>query len=474
MAFTPVSLQELRAKLGIETDARGYIDCPFCKGKKKLHFSDEKQKWNCFVCHSSGQTLAFYSKYILGVDFPDDKAERSKISEEFQKFMGYDNPQTPRPKRAPIPTRPTVLPASDSQCHTVYSAMASLAIFQLHPDHKKELKARGLTGQMIERNGYRTFPFKTNIPPHIVSLYNSVDPALRASHNAKQADHIQMGLLVAHLLMEKGHTLNGIPGFYRFGSHWCLRYFPGLMIPTRNIHGQIIRWQIRRSKGNPKYLTLSCSELPGAVTDDISRCHFPLRNAPLSKESRLIFTEGPLKSDVAIALSGDPCTYVAIPGVGMYELLMSHCEMFKQAGITEIYNALDMDRLTNPNVRDGSNKLVAEFTKRGLTVIPMYWAEEHAQRMLMSYQGIAYARGIKIPPHHYQLPVYEKLDLVADALNRAGINPGKASADFQYWESDTKGIDDYLHSMLIRQEYHPTARKTHIRDYYAQLKEINE
>ena len=474
MAFVPVPLQELRAKLGIETDSKGYADCPFCKAKKKLHFSDEKQKWNCLICKSSGQTVGFYSQYVLGIDYKavSSKARRSEISNELQKFMGYDNPKTPRPKQiVPIPTQPKVLPASDSQCHTVYSAMASLAMFQLHPEHKKALKARGLTSQMIERNGYRTFPFSTTIPPHIVSLYNSVDPKLRAKHSRRDAEHIQLGLLVAHLLQEKGHVLDGIPGFYKFGNHWCLNYLPGMMIPTRNMHGEIIRWQIRKSKGHPKYLTLSCMSNPGAVTDDIARCHFPLRNAPLSKEIRLIFTEGPLKADVAIALSSDPCAYAAIPGVNMYELILRHCDDFKKSGITEIYNALDMDRLTNSGVRDGSNKLVEELTKQGLRVIPMYWAEEHAARMLMVYQAVAYAHGIKLPPHNYRLSVYEKLDLTADVLHRAGIDLKKIPGAPDYWESETKGIDDYLFSRLQRKEHFQTERKAHIRDYHRLLRE---
>lgn len=473
MAFVPVSLQELRAKLGIETDSRGYIDCPFCKGKKKLHFSDERQDWNCFVCHSSGKSLAFYSKYVLGIELPDDKTERSKISDELQKFMGYDDPQTPRPKVAPIPTRPKRLPASDSQCHAVYTAMASLAMFQLHPDHKKELKRRGLSGPVIEQNGYRTFPFKTNIPPHIVALYNSVDPKLRRNHSEKQAAHIQMGLLVAQLLQEKGHKLDGIPGFYKFGNHWCLFYLPGLMIPTRNIYGEIIRWQVRCNYGDAKYRTFSCKELPGAVTDDIARCHFPLKNTPLSKDIRVIFTEGPLKADVAISLSDDPCAYMAIPGVNMYEALMRHCEQLKQAGVTEVYNALDMDKLTNRNVREGSAKIEAEFAQRGLRVIPMYWAQQYAAQQLMLYMSIAYARGIQIPAHNYRLSVFEKLNLVADALNRADIDPGRAAPGAQHWESETKGIDDYLYSCLVRQEHHQTARKGHIQNYHTLLKNAN-
>lgn len=459
----PVRLEDLRAKLGIETDNRGYIDCPFCGGKKKLHFSDEKQQWNCFTCHASGHPLHFYSKYQLGIDLPLDKSERSKISQELQRFMGYDDPTAPRPKAAPLPQKR--VPASDTQCHTVYSAMASLAMFQLTPEHKKELKRRGLTSTQIERNGYRTFPFRTTVPPQIVDLYNKADPALKVKHTQKDAAKIQLGLYVAQHLLELGHKLNGIPGFYKFGNNWCLYYMPGLMIPTRNIHGQIVRWQMRCNYGDAKYKTFSCSHLPEAVTDGVARCHFPLKNAPLSNEVRVIFTEGPLKADVAIGLSDEPCVYAAIHGINNVDDLHSHCRMFKEAGVKEVYNALDMDRLTNPNVRDGSLKLKEGFEKRGIQVIPMYWAEEYAAQQLMFYQSIAYARGIRVPPHNFRLPVFEKLDLVADALARSGIVPGKATADSQYWEPDTKGIDDWLYSQTQRKEHTHKARTNHIRTY---------
>lgn len=473
MAFVRVTLQELRGKLGIKTDKNNNIDCPFCKGKKKLHFSDEKQMWHCFGCDASGRTLHFFAMYHLGRDFPSSKTEQKKLSQELIRFMGYDDSHMQRSAPAKTPPRKLKQPASDSQIHAVYSAMASLAMFQLHPDHKKELKRRGLTGAQIERNGYRTYPYKTPIPPEIVNLYNSVDPALKAGFSQKKAAQTQLGLLVANLLEKQGYNLDGIPGFYQFGGHWCLVYTPGILIPTRNVYGQIVLWQVRRSF-KPKYITLSCGKLPGAVEEDISRCHFPLANDTLSPENKVIFTEGPLKADIAKALTNDPCVFVAIPGIRNVKDLLKNCRVLRKAGIREMYNALDMDRLTNPHVREGSAKLTAALRNRGMTVIPMYWGERYAAQQLMLYQSIAKHRHVSVPPYDYRLSVYDKLNIVGDALHRADITPGKQLEESQYWEDETKGIDDYLFSLIQRKEHTQSAQKECIKTFHQTLLRINK
>ena len=475
MAYVQVTLRELREKFRIEVDRNNNVFCPFCNERKRklLHFDDEKDMWRCSKCGAKGGVLHFFSKYQLGYDLPSDQEGRQKVKEEMYKHLDYDSNSTARPRYKPLPQKPTKKAASDTQLHAVYTAMASLAVFHLLPDHKKELKRRGLTSAQIERNGYRSFPFRTQIPEHIVALYNSVDPALRTGHTEKKAAQVQLGLLVAKMLEEKGHNLDGIPGFYLFGEYWCLYYNPGILIPTRNIHGQIVRWQVRTNY-EPKYRTLSCRDMPGAVNDQISRCHFPLGNDKLAPAHKVIFTEGPLKADVAKALSADPCVFAAIPGIGNKKDLLDNCGEFKKAGITEIYNAFDMDRLTNPNVRSGSALLSQEISDLGLKVIPMYWGEQYAATQLMIYQSIAKNRHIPIPSHSYKLPVFEKLNIVAAALNQAGINPGKQTEESQYWDSETKGIDDYLFSLIERKEHTQSARKSHMRTYHATLLNINK
>lgn len=164
-----------------------------------------------------------------------------------------------------------ILEASETEimdyCHDVYDQ---------YPDYEA-FKCRGKWIYHKDMERY----FKNGMTHAQPLEDNSVPDEIRNQVSEKKAAHIQLGLYVANCLEREGHSLQGIPGFFKFGSHWCLTYSPGILIPTRNIQGQIVIWQVRR-KYEPKYLTLSCGSLPGAVTDTVSRCHFPLGNSPLS------------------------------------------------------------------------------------------------------------------------------------------------------------------------------------------------
>lgn len=472
-----ISLLEYVDKQGIPYNSKGYTDCVFCGAKKKLKLNFAKNLWVCPHCGGGG-VLHFHARYMMGYDqLPSNEEEKSKISESLNEFMGTTdykptNSATRKPAERIGPKRPV---AKDAKLHAVYAAMAGLAIFQLTPEHQKKLKSRGLTSAQIERNGYRTFPYKIRyIPPEIVQRYNAVDAEIRAKvPSEKKARQIQFGMHIAQLLQERGCSLDGVPGFYKFGENWCLLFSPGIMIPTRNVFGQIVIWQIRRDF-NPKYITLSCQDNPGAVDDEVSRCHFPISNDKPSPLTKVIFTEGPLKADVAKALSSDPCMFIAIHGVKNYKDLFKNCEMLHQKyGISKFYNALDMDRLTNPNVRDGSQFICDSLAKMGLEVVPMYWGERYASEQLMYYQAIARARNIPIPPHDSRLPVYEKLNLTTLALHKAKIELREINREFQFWEDETKGIDDYLYSQIQKKEHTHRAKTNYIRSYQQTLLRIN-
>lgn len=464
MAKYQVSLRELCDKYGFEVNARGYAECPFCqdntgkKRRKTLKLTFEKNAWRCPVCGASGRVLHLFARYSLGMDgIPSDKEGKSKLSDELYEFMGITDEIAARKQKErktlppPGPKRPV---APDDKLHAVYSAMAELPVFQLTPEHRKDLMRRGFTEQQIAQNGYRSYPHNAYIPPEAVSLYNSIDPKAKANLSSWEVKHTQFGLHIAKLLQGLGCNLDGIPGFYKFGGHWCLTYSPGILIPTRNLHGQIVVWQVRRHNRTPKYLTLSCSGRPGAVDDEVSRCHFPISNEKITANTKFIFTEGPLKADVAKALSSTPCAFVAIPGVGNTKDLLRCCSMLKkETGISQIYNGLDMDKLTNRYVRDGSASLCNDLANLGFQVIPMYWGLKYATEQFAIFKSIANARHVTIPPIDYRLPVYEKLSITAKALyDEAKIEPGRQTEGSIHWESSTKGIDDYLLSLKQKEE----------------------
>ena len=187
-----------------------------------------------------------------------------------------------------------------------------------------------------------------------------------------------------------------------------------------------------------------------------------------------MFTEGPLKADVACALSTDPCAFVAIPGVQNTKDLLRQCDMFLQSGVTTLYNALDMDKLTNKNVRNGSDKLDADLHDKGMTVTPMYWAEAYAAEQFHFLCLIANAKGFLLPSYDARWSTFDRLRSVSEVLSTYEIDPGKVEGA-QYWEPETKGIDDYL--MSLREPPKPrehTARTELVRAYHKKLLEINK
>lgn len=475
MEAREILMSELLDHLGLEYTQRNKLEiCPFCGSKKSLSFNDEKGMWICPKCkpQSSGRVLHFYAKYVKGLDeLPGDKTGRRKLAGEMREFMGYADSEPnkkvtkliPPPKKADISTVPV---APDKKLHAVYSAMATLPFLALTKTHRKNLQKRGLTDEAIEINGYRSIPDDFADAAPFIALYEQEGgEEMRQKIFDKwryPAKHIQLGLKIAAALISMGHDLQGVPGFYKFGNSWCFWVNPGILIPTRNLKGEIVVWQVRQSR-DPKYLTCHCGTLPGAVTVSVSRCHFPLCNAPLSADTTVIFTEGPLKADVALCLYGKPAFFAAIPGIKVTEDLLRHIEDFRSAGVKVMQNGFDMDKLTNPNVIEGSALLMKEIRMRGVAVQQLYWGDKYARYKLMSLTYIAKTRNVKILPDEANsyLSVFDQLHAVSLALSVAKIQVckseiGKKKMSF-YWEPETKGIDDYYLSLQANVNPFPAA-----------------
>ena len=456
-------MSELLDHFGLEYTSRGnLLVCPFCDGRQTLHINDDKDVWRCPKCLASGKVLHFYARYVYGMEkLPGSIKERGKLSKEMCERLGYSasdvihRPEPPKPQKNPN----RIYAAPDAHLHAVYSAMAELPILQLSEAHRKELRKRGLSDAAIVRNGYRTMPDDfPNAAPYIDQYKKEGGNDTRDllfDKRRQPAKYIQLGLMIAAALVSKGLDLKGVPGFYRFGNAWCFWVNPGIMIPTRNMKGQIVVWQVRRKvvkRTDHKYVTNHNGSLPGAVTEGVCRCHFPLANAAPSADAPCIFTEGPLKADVALELYGKPATFAAILGVGITTDLLSYVEDFRAAGVTTMQNGFDMDKLTNPNVRRGSDELMKKLRMQGMAVQQLYWGERYARYKLTSQLHIAKLRNLMIPDIS-NLCVFDQLCKVTDALDRANIvtcqfklnkNGDKVS---YYWEPETKGIDDYFLSI---------------------------
>lgn len=450
------SLEELLDKLDLDYTG-SHMDCPYCDGKKTIKLKYADSVWNCAKCKTGGgikHLYAFIREGIHPKDYPTDTRSRAALSKRLQDFMGFDADYSPSQNQATVkrkkPEKVQVPPAADEQLDMVYRAIAAVPELRLLPQHKELLLNRGLSGETIERNGYRSIPESVPVPQlyHDMYLHNG-----GKYPSSRKADSIRLGLYIADTLVQQGMNLKGVPGFYKFGIHWCFWCIPGILIPTRNINGQIVIWQVRkdqiRSKNEAKYLTVSCQDLPGAVTEAVSRCHFPIGNAPLDSDAPLLVTEGPLKADVACHLYGKPVTFAAIPGINTTTDLLSLCPLFLEKGQKKIYNALDMDRLTNKNVRNGSQELAKKFRAHGIVLEDMYWGNHYATTKYMQLSLLTRKHGLQVTEPS-NANIFQRVDFHAAALDNAGIAHSLVNGEKYHWEPSTKGIDDYLFSTKFK------------------------
>ena len=151
--------------------------------------------------------------------------------------------------------------------------------------------------------------------------------------------------LLTDLLRSLGHDLHGIPGFRTYYSDWTLSGPSGFLIPVRNKDGLIQGLKIRlddAQQANRKYRWLSSRNLPSG-TRSYSWVHVTGK----TQSKRAFLTEGPLKGDVASFLAQD-ALFICIGGVNALHGLT---DTIRELGVREVVEAMDMDQMTNPNVR---------------------------------------------------------------------------------------------------------------------------
>lgn len=228
--------------------------------------------------------------------------------------------------------------ADDATLYKVYTSL--LQALSLSPEHRDNLRCRGLTDEEIDRRRYRSLPRKGRaaIVKKLLATYPS------------------------ELLLK-------VPGFYvreRDGKRWiALAGPPGILIPVRDLAGQIVALKIRLDvpKGDTKYVYLSSRPHHGPGPG--SRVHHPVYSGE-TNVARL--TEGELKADVATALSG--IRTLSIPGASCYRPAIPALEAM---GAKNVLLAFDADARENRNVaralRDTANALI----EKGFTVSLEVW-----------------------------------------------------------------------------------------------------
>lgn len=213
---------------------------------------------------------------------------------------------------------PPAAPLADVDTrHLVYTALLSAC--GLSVEHAAGLMARGLTPEDIVARGYASLPRTAQERAAVVAL------ARKALGGTLPAD---------------------VPGLH----HGKLPDLDGILIPVRDAQGRIAALKVRRDGArDPRYLWLSSGSAGGASPGSLA--HAPVGSMGMLDVAPIRIcriTEGPLKADVAAALSG--VVTLAIPGASAIRTALPLLQALQP---TVIRLAWDADARTNLHVAGG-------------------------------------------------------------------------------------------------------------------------
>lgn len=455
-----VDLLKLPRKPHTPTGATSYfVRCPFC-GDRKYHMNIDTKKgaYYCFRC-SGGETglgtLDLYGRVKYGERHTHGPGGNGrKLLAALNEDLGRgDFEPVYRVSRAKIMGNAQAISiASDGKLNQVYSELLNFPPFALSAAHRANLLARGLDEQSIERNGYRTMPKDLSWTDDFPEFKNDffrlgIDKAAEKEPDLQYRD---MGQLMAgfvfarYLTRSRKLNLYGVPGSFKLAGEWLFLYIPGMLIPTRNMKGGIVLFQVRLDEGDVRYVTLSTKSLPCTPKGRISRIHFPLANAPAESVSKMTLTEGALKADVAAHLLGEPAFFAAVLGVSNTTELPGVLDSVRKKGISTVQCAFDMDKICNRFIRKASGNLFRIVRQKGMKMTQMVWDRDHAAEMCAQLKAICAQNHI---PYCTSTNPFVELSNMAKALNDAEIIFCEDQSGKHYWCPRTKGIDDYLLSL---------------------------
>lgn len=325
----------------------GYYDCPFCGDNRgKMSINTEIDSWRCNYCGKHGGMLALYAG-IKNMSTSDAYREISDILMNGEYSSYSYNTSAP----ASLKREQTVQAqlADIETVHNTLSAMLDmLTLSKAHRDHLKNV--RGLTDEQIDELKYRSTP------------------------------PFYYGKKIARVLMEKGYTVKGVPGFYMKDGVWTAAFsskLAGILIPVRGIDRTIRGMQIRldvpikddgadEDKSGTKYVWLSSSGKDMGVSSG-SPVHFV--GDPFART--VFITEGFLKADVSHYLMNR--SFLAIAGINNTAKLELMFNMLKENGTQVIVEAADMDKFRNENVSRGVSNIYMTAKKCGLDFRRLTW-----------------------------------------------------------------------------------------------------
>lgn len=275
------------------------------------------------------------------------------------------------------PTHPPQELAEPERLHEVLRALLVHPALSLVDRHRVALLRRGLDTDRIRRNGYATMP--DNRPRKA-----AVD-SVRARFNT-----------------------SGVPGLYfdrrgRGAGAWTVSAAPGLLVPARDQAGRIRGAQVRPDKlpegDKRKYRWISSGGKEGGAGSG-TPLHWTLEG---DRDGPLWVTEGPLKADVAAALSGYRFLGFAGCHAGQHRRLLQELRECEWPPAQPIVLAIDSDFRTNPAVRQVLVSMARTLTRSGYNVSVATWAPELGKGIDdCLHGGATIGEGIRLaPPEEY-------------------------------------------------------------------------
>jgi predicted RNA-binding Zn-ribbon protein involved in translation (DUF1610 family) len=287
--------------------------CPFCGDKPRryhLNLNTSKDQYHCKLCGASGNSVSLYAR-LQNVSYRDAAED----------LMGYNNIYPmPLPIRQEAPPEQEQKPISAR--HDVYCEM--LSHLTLCGKHRGDLRGRGLSDERIERNMYRTLPDGGASRRFLASMLSGF------------------------------YDLPGIPGFYTDKTgRWDIDGKGGLLIPVCDMQGYIQGLQVRLDDETMEDSGRRYRWLSSRYKDNGTKSGNWIHVTGDITSKTAFLTEGPLKGDVASFLANDDL-FICIAGVNSMNGLN---DVIKSLGVTGLTLALDMDRFTNKQVRDGYERI---------------------------------------------------------------------------------------------------------------------
>ena len=327
-----------------------YVDCPICNDKRgKMHVNRQNDTWRCNYCDESGGMLSLYAKLH---NISTTEAFR-EIRDAMLNGVGLSDYAVKYPDKSKVEAVESTPTADIEVRHKTYTAL--LSMLTLSKEHYAHLQnVRGLSDEQIEKLGYKSTP------------------------------PFYMCRSLADRLLERGYTLEGVPGFYQKDGQWTIAsstYTAGILIPARTRQGYISGFQIRldvplKNEDDPpekqgaKYIWFSSAGKPKGTSSG-SPAHFVG-----DPDAGVVYvTEGLLKSDIAHYLMNR--SFAATAGVNNMAQLELLLKELAENGTHTIIETEDMDKYRNETAAKGALKLYELAKKYGMTCRGLNWNPNH-------------------------------------------------------------------------------------------------